>query len=175
MIFVICLFAQQTDAHLLVPAEKVQDPLMPLADSLLQVLHRVDQLVSHQGGNSLVRFQVGFAIRRHTHQARLHGFELKFCAHVALHLPRRISAFSYLHFSLLYLHRNLCNDHVCGDLWPPVESFITRRAVEQLTVVPALAEAGLAEVVTTRCGDRVTEDVQTDRTLEMILGQRSKD
>lgn len=87
MPFVFCLTAQQTDAHLLVPAEKLQDPLVLLAHPLLQVVHRVDQLVSHQGGNPLVGLQVGFTVRRQTHQTRHEGLELEICANVTFDLP----------------------------------------------------------------------------------------
>lgn len=129
VVFVVGLTAQQTDAHLFISAIKLQKPLMLLTDPLLQVIHWVDELVPRQGGNSLVRLQVVFAVRRQTHEAGLQGLELHFCAHITRHLPWCINAFRCRDFPLLYLDGNLLDDRVCGDLRPHVESFITHGAV----------------------------------------------
>lgn len=77
MVFVFRLGAELAHAPLLVPAEHLQQPPVLHAHSVGEVLHRRDQLVKLQGGDSLVRLQVRLAVRGQTDQAGLDGFHLQ--------------------------------------------------------------------------------------------------
>lgn len=175
MVLVVRLIAQQTNARLVVSAEKLQNLLMFHTHPLLQVLHRVDEPVSHQARDPLVGLQVGFTVRHPAIETGFEGFEFHFLAHVTCHLPRCVGTLRWLNSPSLDLSWNLLHGFVCGDFRPPVESFITRRAVAYFTLVPLVAEAGFTEVVTTWGCDRVAEDVLTNRTLEMIFLEWSKE
>lgn len=169
VILMFAFTAQQADAHPIVSAKQLQQPLVLLADPLLQVLHWVHQLVPHQRGNPLVGLQVDYTVRGQTHQAGLHGPQLFFDAHVTHHHPAGCTdASTCWDFSPLYLDRNLLHGRVGGDLRPDEESLIAHWAVAELTLVPVIGQATPAEVVTTWRGDWVSEDIPADGTLKII-------
>lgn len=62
MVFVLRLGAELAHTPLLIPAEHLQQSLMLLAHSFGKVVHRSNQPVKLQGGDSLMRLQVGFAV-----------------------------------------------------------------------------------------------------------------
>lgn len=174
MVFVVRLGAELAHAPLLVPAEHLQQPLVPLAHSVGEVLHRSDQLVKVQGGDSLVRLQVGSAVRGQTGQAGLDGFHLQgrggtdVTQHRARlsHGQRRSRGTDHQVPERL---RQLLEGRVDARLRSAPEGSPAGGALTDLAAVPHLSDAGLAEVMATWSGDRVGQHLLADGALELFL------
>ena len=52
-----------------------------------------------------------------------------------------------------------------------MEDSVAEWALAHIIAVPVLCDAGSAEVVSTRNGDRISEHIQTDRTPELHFRQ----
>ena len=65
-----------THTHLFSLAEELQKSVVFLTHPLFQTVHRLDQPVSLQDCDSLMRLQVGVAVRGKTHEAGLQGLQL---------------------------------------------------------------------------------------------------
>lgn len=174
MFFVLRLGAKLANTFVVVPAEHLEQPLVLLAHPLLQVLHWHHQLVEHQGGNSLVRLQVDFTVRRQTDQT----------GHVGLHLHGRCSTHIAQHIAHIccrqrrhwrahyYLLESVCEFFEGGvDAYfrLVVKLFVAGGAPANFIAVPQTLDANLAEVVAARNGDWVGEDLLTDGAMELLL------
>lgn len=174
MVFVFRLGAELAHTTLLVPAKHLQQPLVLLAHSVGEVLHRSDQLVKLQSGNSLVRLQVGLAVRGQTDQAGLDGFHLqgRGGADVTHHLAwlgrRRRRSRGTDHQVPERLHQ-LLEGRVDADLRSAPEGSPAGGALTDFTAVPHFLDAGLTEVMATWSGDRVGQHLLADGALELFL------
>lgn len=174
VVFVLRLGAELAHAPLLVPAEHLQQPLVLLAHPLGEVLHRRDQLVKLQGGHVPVRLQVSSAVRGQADQAGLEGFHPQGGggADVTHHLARLGRGCSR---SLGTAHqvpeglRQLLEGRVDADLRPAAEGSPAGGALTDLAAVPRLLDAGLAEVMAARSGDRVYQHLPAEGALELLL------
>lgn len=174
MIFVLCLGAELAHALLFLPAEHLQQPLVLLAHPLLQVLHRCDQLVQLQGGHSLVRLQVGFAVWGQTDQAGLQGLHLhgRGSADITQHLPCLGCRQRWDRWADYYFLKCVCQLFKgCVDAYfrPRAEWLVTGGALADFIDIPQILEAGLAEVVSAGSGHWVGEHLFTDGALELLF------
>lgn len=174
MVFVFRLGAKLAHAPLLVPAEHLQQPLVLLAHSVGKVLHRSDHLVKLQGGDSLVRLQVGFAVRGQADQAGLDGFHLQGCgstdvAHHLTWLGHRQRRSRGTDYHVPERLSQLLEGCVDAHLRSAAEGFPTGGALTDLAAVPHFLDARLAEVMTTWSGDRVGEHLLADGALELFF------
>lgn len=174
MIFVLCLGAELAHALLFVPAEHLQQPLVLLAQSVLQVLHRRDQLVQLQGGHSLVRLQVGFTVRGQTDQAGLQGLHLhgRGSTDITQHLPCLGCRQRWDRWTDYYFLECVCQlFKCCVDAYfrPGAEWLFTGGALADFINIPQILDAGLAEVVSAGSGDWVGEHLLTDGALELLF------
>lgn len=135
-------------------------------------------------------------VRRQTNQAGLHRLSLRASAHVAGHLlgPRSIRGNQFRHFcgellrarswfQLCYLLKvrdwvgfhflKLLSDFpqhcVDADVRLLEECLFAHWTHKEGTGLPVAADAGHAEIVSTRDGDRVGKHIQTDGTVHLLL------
>lgn len=118
VVFVLGLGAQQTDAHFVLSAKKLQETVMFQTGPFLQVVHRFAQLVPRQRWNSQVRLEVSLAVRRQARETRLQGLELPLRAHITRCLPWTSVPCRWTHLPLLYLDWNLLRGHGHKELGP---------------------------------------------------------
>lgn len=111
VVFVLGLGAQQTDAHFVLSAKKLEETVMFQTGPFLQVVHRFAQLVPRQRWNSQVRLEVSLAVRRQARETRLQGLELCLRAHITRCLPWTSVPCRWTHLPLLYLDWNLLRGH----------------------------------------------------------------
>lgn len=173
--FVLGLSAELAHALLLVPAEHFQQPLVLLTHPVLQVRHRLHQLVELQGGDRLMRLQVALAVRGQTHQAGLQSLHLqgRGRAHVTHHLARLGGGQRRgrgTRYDVPKRVRQLFEGDVDAHIRPGREGFAAGGALAHLAAVPHTLEAGLAEVVSAGSGDRVGKHLLTDGALELFFG-----
>lgn len=157
VIFVLGLDAETTHALLFIPAEHLQQPLVLLTHPVLQVLHRINQLMQLQGGDSLVRLQVSITVWGQTHQAGLLGPHLQGCGgtDITHHLTRsgcvqRQSGWAGCHLPKCV--RQLFESCVDAYFRPALEWSVTAGAPTNVATVPHILYAGLAEVVSAGSG-----------------------
>lgn len=162
MAAVVDLRAQDAHASLVAPAEQLQEPLVSVAQPLLQRGHRFYQRVDLQGGNSQVRLQVALTVRRQTHGARLEGpTSFLLGAHVTVHLAPLSSSSDLL--------RHLPRESVFTKLRAAVEHRPTPWTAGGSTAVPQRRDAFEAEAVTAGDGHGVRENILTDAALKLDL------
>lgn len=187
--FVLVAGAQPAHEHLAVAAEELLQVLVLDADLLGQVAGGRDELVLPQGLLGLVGLQVGLAVRRHAHQAALDGLSLLPLAHVARHrrrgelrlgsggggapagAPRGLAAVRFEGVFAELLH-GPCQHGVPGQGGLGAESLAAlRAAVDPFGVIlaPVVLDAAHAIAMPTGDGDGIVGELQTHRTVELLL------
>ncbi len=78
------------------------------------------------------------------------------------------SLYHHIHYVTDYLRFILSECCVDLEVGFFTECFFTEWTFVGLTVVPALVQAALTEVVSTWSADWISEQIQTDRTLELL-------
>lgn len=124
-----------------------------------------------QGCHSQVRLQVTLAIRRQAGEAGLHSLGPLPRAHVTVYEPfgRRRGAVVPSQADLL---GHFFGEGVLAKLRASVEDGPTLGAADA-GVLPVRRDAGKAEAVTAGDGDGLAENILTDKTAKLHLGQRN--
>lgn len=127
----------------------------------------------------LLQFCYGFMMlqmcitERHTAiQTGLEGHQCRVSTditwHTALCSRRLLGARFHVH-RLFELSSQIRYEGINTKLWPFAEFFLTERAGALLTAVPIFVETDHAEVVSTWCRNRLSEDFQTDGALQLLF------
>lgn len=189
MAFVLVAGAQPAHEHLAVAAEELLQVLVLDADLLGQVAGGCDELVLPQGLLGLVGLQVDLAVRRHAHQAALDGLSLLPLAHVACHRRRGELRLGFggggapagascglaaIRFEGVFaeLFHSPCQHGVPGQGRLGAESLAALgAAVDPFGVIlaPVVLDAAHAIAMPTGDGDRIVGELQTHRTVELLL------
>lgn len=174
VISVLSLSAELAHTLLLIPAEHLQQPLVLLTHPVLQVLHRLHELVQLQGDHPLVRLQVGFTVRCQTHQAGFQCFHLqgRGGTDITHHLTRlgwRQRRGRWADYHLFECVCELFESYIYAYFRPWRERPVTRGALADVSAFPLALNAGLAEVVSAGSRHWVCEHLLTDGTVELFF------
>lgn len=170
---------QITDAQPVRATVHLQQLVMPTANCLLEHFRSRDQLVFFESSGLVMRLDVELAIGGQTNQARPDGLVPPRGAHVAFYVDSlgevlARSGRGFIQLSLFKFLHHLGQHCVSGERRPRGKVLPALRAGEDpqvVVLVPVALDAIRAVAVSARDGHGLLQDVQTYRTVEMILVQ----